>query len=189
MIEKVVFILEELSMKRMLENLLPRMNLRFEIELFACNGKVNFKERMHIILEKYYDQNAFFIIMRDKDNDNCIELKNKLRDKIKDIGRPFRVRIVCRELESWYLAQPDAIKKAFTDADLKPSKTNKGKVFKEPEKYGAKEFMDYINQKQITKVKWAEQMGTKLEPDSSQSHSFHVFIQTLRDLSEGKILS
>jgi len=174
-------------MKRMLENLLPRMNLRFETEFLVCKGKVDFKERMPVMLKKYYDKNAFFIVLRDKDNDNCIELKNKLRDKIKGIGRPFRVRIVCRELESWYLAQPEAVKKAFPDGDLKPSKSNKGKIFKEPEKYGSKEFMEYVNQKQQAKVKWATMMGSELDPDSTKSHSFHVFIRTLRDLDEGKI--
>ncbi len=184
MIEQVVFVVEELSMKYMLEGLLSRMNLKFKYVFRVCEGKQDLKSRLRSFLEKNSDPGVFFIVMRDKDQEDCISVKNELCDIAQKTGRNFRVRIVCRELESWYLAQLDAVKQIL---DWKPPKSNNGKIYKNPENSGADELKKYTKG-QYRKTSSSRLLGQLLDPDSTNSKSFQVFIQTLRAIDEGKIL-
>ena len=53
------------------------------------------------------------IVLRDQDNYDCIDLKQKiLRILPNSIHNITKVRIACRELEAWYIAQPEALKLA-----------------------------------------------------------------------------
>lgn len=59
-----------------------------------------------------------FIILQDQDNSDCKILKEKLVDICQNAQKdnpvvPYKVRIVCHELESWYLGDMDAIEKVF----------------------------------------------------------------------------
>ncbi len=180
-----MFVLEEPSMKYMLEGLLPRMNLKFEPVFRVCEGKQDLKLRLYSLLKANPDPGVFFIVMRDKDQDDCIAVKNDLCGIAQETGRNFRVRIVCRELESWYLAQLDAVKKIHS---WKPPKSNNGKKYKNPENSGADELKKYTKG-QYMKTSSSRSLGRLLDPDSTNSKSFQVFIQTLRDLDEGKISS
>ena len=53
------------------------------------------------------------IVLRDQDDHDCIALKKKLYELVaKDMKSSVKIRIACRELESWYIAQPEALKLA-----------------------------------------------------------------------------
>ena len=58
-----------------------------------------------------------FIILQDQDSDDCRRLKAKLANICEGAQVhnmvPFKVRIVCHELESWYLGDMDAIETVF----------------------------------------------------------------------------
>ncbi len=57
--------------------------------------------------------NPHFIILRDNDGGDCFAVKRRLRATAQRWNRPFHVRIVCQELESWLLGDFNAIKRAY----------------------------------------------------------------------------
>ncbi|WP_234369539.1 hypothetical protein [Paracidovorax avenae] len=55
-----------------------------------------------------------FVIVRDNDNADCVDLKNKLRGLCTQGERPETlIRIVCQELESWYLGDLAALERVM----------------------------------------------------------------------------
>ena len=59
-------------------------------------------------------------ILRDNDGGDCLLLKQRLMQSCRAAGRPdTTVRIVCQELEAWYLGEPDALADAFGKESLR----------------------------------------------------------------------
>ena len=59
-----------------------------------------------------------FIILQDQDSNDCRKLKSQIVKLCEDAQQgsrsvPFKVRIVCHELEAWYLGDMDAIEHVF----------------------------------------------------------------------------
>jgi hypothetical protein len=60
------------------------------------------------------------IVVVDADNDNCVELKNELLGLYNELpSKPPRClfRIAVEETESWFIAEPAAVKKAYPATD------------------------------------------------------------------------
>lgn len=114
---ELVFLLEERSAKVMLEGLLPRfLDGRIEFKLIVFEGKQDLEKRMTMRMRGYLNADARFVVMRDQDSDpNCIALKARLVEKCNASGRGAKslVRIACRELETFYLADLKAVEKAL----------------------------------------------------------------------------
>lgn len=182
----VVFILEEPSMKAMLEELLPRMGLSFTYKFRVCEGKQDLESRASRIIKSYdYAGNYYsyvFIVVRDKDTANCMELKQRLLKAVSQTEYPCYVRIVCQELESWYFAQLDVLKRVFPQ--IKISKNDLKTLQKNPECFSAHKLDEYTK-KQYNKTKSARAFGLLLDPNSEKSPSFRVFIRTLREIDNG----
>lgn len=70
--------------------------------------------------------------MRGNGNGDCLALKQRLRELCHNTGHDEAIiRIVCQELEAWYLGQPEAMATAFDDESL----SNLGEVprFRDPD--------------------------------------------------------
>ena len=117
---KMVFLLEERSMKFLLEGLLPRI---FPDMMFLCiahEGKSDLAKSIPRKLRAWREPGVRFVVLQDKDQSDCVTLKQKLVTLCADAGRPDTlVRIVCHELEAWYLGEPDALAEAFGDERLR----------------------------------------------------------------------
>ena len=117
---KMVFLLEERSMKFLLEGLLPRI---FPDMMFLCiahEGKSDLAKSIPRKLRVWREPGVRFVVLQDKDQSDCVTLKQKLATLCADAGRPDTlVRIVCHELEAWYLGEPDALAEAFGDERLR----------------------------------------------------------------------
>ena len=75
----LVFLLEEESMKALLELLLPR--ILPETVKFRCiphEGKQDLEKSIPRKLKAWKTPNTYFVIVRDKDSADCIELKQRL---------------------------------------------------------------------------------------------------------------
>lgn len=60
-----------------------------------------------------------FVIMMDQDSNDCLRLKNRLLELCREGGRSnCLVRIVCHELESWFLGDLAALGQAFNMPNL-----------------------------------------------------------------------
>ena len=120
---ELVFLLEEESMKALLDVLLPKMLP--ENTTFRCiphEGKQDLEKSIPRKLRAWQTPGTVFIIVRDKDGADCVEIKNRLVNLCQQAGRSDSlVRIACHELESWLLGDLAAVGKAF---NLNKRKTN-----------------------------------------------------------------
>ncbi|MDO5582029.1 MAG: DUF4276 family protein [Planctomycetia bacterium] len=179
--KQLVFLLEEESMKQMLIGLLPRLKLNCDVKYITFEGKSDLKKQFAKVINLWYEQDAFFIVALDQDSNDCIVLKNILNEMAASIKRPFRIRIVCKELESWYFAQFHFVKQIYK---VKLPKNNRKGTFKHPEKYGAYELEKFTNG-EYKKIDGSRRLGLLLDPDSIVSSSFRLFVSTVREINEG----
>lgn len=78
-IENIVFFLEELSAKEMLKIIVPKI-IPHSIEpfYFSFEGKQDLEKNIKIKIQGWRRPNTFFLVMRDKDSENCFEVKKRL---------------------------------------------------------------------------------------------------------------
>ena len=113
---RVIFLLEEQSMKELLDRMLPRIFPSLRFLCIPHEGKADLDSHIRSKLSSWRVPGDSFIIVRDNDGGDCIALKQRLRDQCQQTGHDDTIiRIVCQELEAWYLGQPDAMAKAFGD--------------------------------------------------------------------------
>jgi hypothetical protein len=128
------------------------------------------------------------IITRDLDSSSCLKIKTDL-DEIAKVNCycPYKIRIVCRELESWFLGDLDAVENAFQRFK---SLNYKGKAelrnvdaIIQPSEYLLRILPEYSGVKYLPKLEVAEKVSRKMEIDRNRSTSFHHFIQSVRELT------
>lgn len=79
---EIVFLLEELSAQAMLEGFLPNIlpsSIRCRFIVFE--GKQDLERQMTKRMRGYNVPNARFVVLRDKDSEDCREVKQRLLEK------------------------------------------------------------------------------------------------------------
>lgn len=173
--KQLVFLLEEESMKALLDVLLPKI-LPPEVN-FICiphEGKSDLEKSIPIKL-RAWQAPASFVIVRDKDRADCIEVKKHLVGLCQQAGRgDSLVRIACHELESWLLGDLAAVGLAFGLKNLAGQQQNR--KYKEPDKLSnASEELEKIV-KGYRKVSGAKRIAAYMTIDKNHSHSFNCFM-------------
>ena len=116
---RVVFLLEERSMKILLDGLLPRLFPNLTFLCLPHEGKQDLEKSVPRKLRRWQEPGVQFVVLRDNDSGDCHALKQHLRILCQQGGRSDSlVRIVCQELEAWYLGEPEALAEAFDDEQL-----------------------------------------------------------------------
>ena len=181
---RVVFLLEEPSMKELLESLLPRVFPNMEFLCIAHEGKTDLEKSIPRKLRAWREPGVQFVVMQDKDRSDCVTIKQKLVTLCADAGRPDTlVRIVCHELESWYLGEPDALADAFGNEQLRG--IGRRARFRDPDsvQQPSREIKRLVPEFQ--KVSGARRMSEFLSRERNTSTSFQVLLSGLdRVLSE-----
>ncbi|MFZ4789520.1 MAG: hypothetical protein ACOYMW_01190 [Candidatus Competibacteraceae bacterium] len=84
----------------------------------------------------YRNADAHFIVIRDQDSGDCQVIKARLQQFCLVAGRPNAViRIACRELESFYLADLAAVERGLGIAGL--AKRQSYEKFRTPDQVGS----------------------------------------------------
>ena len=121
-----------------------------------------------------------FLILRDGDGLDCLGIKRELTDLVPPLRRERTlVRIVCQELESWYLAQPAALKRAGVLASAIP-----GSILRKPPDAltGPKQiFLKHAHRR--GQMDNARKIAPHLDIDSRTSASFAHVVLALRRLA------
>lgn len=90
--------------------------------MFLCishSGKSDLQKSLPRKLRTRREPDVKFVVVQDHDSADCVELKAKLYEICCANGREDSlVRIVCRELESWFLADLAAVEKAMKRTNL-----------------------------------------------------------------------
>ena len=179
---RVVFLLEERSIKTLLNGLLPVL---FPDLCFLCishEGKNDLERSIPRKLRAWNNQGGRFVIVRDNDGSDCIALKHRLRLLCQGTGHEDAlVRIVCQELEAWYLGDPVALAKAFGNNNLR--RIARQPRFRNPDAR-AKPSTDMRRLcPEYQKISGARRMAEWLTGDANGSASFNVFIDGIDRLA------
>ena len=185
---RIIFLLEEPSMKALLDDLLPRLfpGLK-EGEHFKCvphEGKSHLDKSIPVKLKAWRIPNDRFVIVRDNDSADCVSLKARLVAMCKHNGRPDTlVRLVCQELESWYIGDLAALAAAYPDR--KVDTPHLRKRFTEPDEWEkpSVELARLVNGFQ--KISGARAMAKHLTEVNNVSRSFQVFVSGVRATAVG----
>jgi hypothetical protein len=180
---ELVFLLEELSAKAFLDEFLPRIlpeNVTFRT--IPHHGKSDLQKSLPKKLRAWQNPNAKFVVLHDKDHNDCIQLKQLLRDLCLQ-ARPDitpLIRIACHEIEAWYIGEFSALQKSFPDFNPLPVQ-NRAK-FRDVDQLGkpADELSKLVPEYQ--KVSGSRAIGKVIDEKSNNSRSFQSFVSGVRRL-------
>lgn len=172
---RLVFLLEEPSMKVLLEGLLPRLFPGLDFLLVPHEGKSDLEKSIPRKLKAWKDPKVRFVVVRDNDGGDCVGLKARLRALCQQAGRPDTlVRIVCQELEAWYLGEPEALAEAYGNPKL--AKLAAKAKFREPDALVKPSVELERLVPEFQKLAGARLLGARLTRARNRSASFHCFV-------------
>jgi len=173
---KLVFLLEEPSMKYLLDSLLPRILPKdVEFQTIPHSGKRTLEVSIPRKLRGWNEPGEIkFVIVHDQDTKDCIVLKNHLLQLCKDSTRPVLIRIACQELEAWYLGDFHALSIAYNKPKLLAiGKKNK---YRFPDKIPApKEALKKIVP-EYQQIQGAKIIAPLMDINNNASVSFQQFV-------------
>lgn len=177
---RIIFFVEEQSMANTLRKLLfklyPKCNENEHWVVIPHRGKSELERSIPRKLRGWKEPNAKFVILRDNDGGNCIVLKQRLRDIITGIEeKEVMIRIVCQELESWFLGDLRAIKSAYPKASVQPDRISK--KYRDPDTLtNASEELTKLTGTRA-KIARSELIADYLKTLENRSHSFNTFFE------------
>ena len=181
--KELVFLLEERSAEVMLESLLPRI-LSADIQ-FRCipfDGKQDLEKQIVRKIRAYQNDQARFIVLRDQDNHpDCKALKRKLVELCEASGKAPQclVRIACKELETFYLADLQAVEHGLGISGLVRSQQHR--KFRTPDRLGSpSRELKILTKERYEKIAGSRAIGKHLLLDNTRSPSFHHLIAAIR---------
>lgn len=125
-------LVEEPSAEEVLKHILPRIvPAQTPFKLVNLGSKTQLLKRLPQRLAAYHDrlqrgEPLRIVVLIDRDNDACEELKATLERVARDVGLATKSnpdangrfyvvnRIAIEELEAWFIGDPDALRSAFT---------------------------------------------------------------------------
>ena len=181
---RLVFLLEERSMKVLLEGLLPRL---FPYLSFLCvphEGKQDLEKSIPKKLRAWREPGVSFIVIQDNDGGDCHSLKTSLSALCQGGGRgDSLVRIACQELEAWYFGEPDAMAEAFDDDRLR--RIGGKALYREPDAIQRPSAEIERLVPEFQKISGARRMASRLSRERNISPSFQALIDGIERTAKG----
>ena len=189
--KELVFLLEEKSAKAMLENMLPRiLHPDISPRFIPFEGKQDLEKQMPKRLRAYINPQARFIVLRDQDNaPDCLVLKARLVGQCQQAGQAEKtlVRIACKELEAFYLADLRAVEQGLAIDKLASKQVSK--KFRNPDRLGSpSKELGVLTHGEYQKVSGSRAIGKFLDPTNERSPSFRNLVTAIRRM-EGELLA
>jgi hypothetical protein len=184
---RVIFLLEEPSMKAFLLEYLPRLVDGWVHEqhflLVAHEGKSDLDKSISRKLKNWCEPDAQFVVLRDNDGADCRVQKKRLLALCVPTRRKALIRLVCQELEGWYLGDVDALTRAYPEAAREILKLHKR--FPDPDICSKPSHELERNVSSFQKQDAARRLGRLLNHDANRSTSLRVFSQSIKHLASG----
>lgn len=181
---RLIFLLEEPSMGALLQGLLPRLFPGLRFLCIPHEGKDDLDSSIRRTLRDWRTPGDRFVVVRDNDGADCITIKHSIQQLCRDGRREDTlVRIICQELEAWYLGDPDAMAAAFGDQGLKNIR-NRAR-YRDPD--ALPKPSDDVERlvKGYRKIAGARSMADHMSRHANRSHSFAVFLDGIEKLGTG----
>jgi len=179
-----VFFLEEPSAEDFLRGYLPAFlppGVKLHFQVF--DGKQDLEKRLELRLKHWRLPHSRFIVMRDQDSGDCVQIKANLKRLCQQAGHDDAVvRIACRELESFFVGDMEAVANAFDKPGL--AKHARSAKFRHPDALGSPS--DELRKllPGYGKRDGARRIAPQLSPQRNHSMSFQVLHRTLQRLAE-----
>lgn len=192
-------LVEEPSMEAFLEGMLPCLlpaDCTFAIHAFQSKDDLLRKLPSRLRgYRRHLPDNWRVIVMMDRDNSECQEIKANLEKEAREAGLITRTqtsddawqvvnRIVIEELEAWYFGDWAAVHQAFPKVSPNIPKQSK---YRDPDaiRGGTWEAFQRILQargyypQRLAKVDAARKISPFINPDHNRSHSFKKFYEAI----------
>jgi hypothetical protein len=183
---RIEILVEEPSMKEFLRILLPKviqepwvLNQNYFIRSFEGKNDLqkNIPSKVRF-LSNWNHEKVGVVVMQDQDSSDCKVLKQKLATLCEQNGDcPKLVRIVCRELESWYIGDFEAVNKAYPN--FKHQNYSSKSKFRIPDNCNAYDEIKKIVP-EFQKVGGAKKIAPYIHLETNKSESFQ---ETMRGLT------
>ena len=196
------FLIEEQSMEVFLKGLLPQVlpeDCKYDLHVFQ--GKQDLLRKLDDRLQGYRpwlrSAGRRIVVVVDRDNDDCSELKDKLEQKAADAGLLTRSqcqdgewqvvnRIAIEELEAWYFGDWEAVRQAYPRV---PPNVPRKRGYRNPDSIqgGTSEAFERILKRaghirtELRKKEAAEAIATCIDPARNRSPSFRAFHNALTE--------
>lgn len=188
---RVEILIEEPSMEQVLRVILPKILPDYWVLdknyfIRPHEGKSDLQKSIPKKVKVFsrYQELTGIVVVQDQDSHDCKILKSQLLELCSSNGDcPVLVRIVCRELETWYLGNMQAIQSAYPQFPIKKYQ-NKAK-FREPDKLNAADELKKILP-EFQKISSARAIAPYLivNQANNKSLSFHNFIKGITNFFE-----
>lgn len=176
----IVFLLEERSAREMLNVILPKiLPAHVSFRLIPFEGKQDLERNIEQKIRGWQLPDTKFIILRDKDSEDCHSVKARLVEKCQNANRPDSlVRIACHELESFYLGDLSAVSQAF--GLQMPSQQSR--KFRNPDSLAnAAEELKKLTHNQYQKIEGSRRISNFLATDrTNRSTSFNILLSGIK---------
>lgn len=196
MLERLIVFVEEPSMEATVEHLLPKLmnDVDFETRRFQCKDDLlkNLPDRL-CGYSTWLPEKWAILVLVDRDDDDCLALKQKLEDMAENAGllsksrvgtgKRFQVanRIAIEELEAWFFGDWAAVQAAYPRV---PATIPQRAGYRDPEAIlgGTWEALERVLKRAgyfktgLRKIECARAVAQKMEPSRNTSHSFRAFI-------------
>ena len=176
----ILVFVEEPSAYEVVRAVARKLALQDRVLIFKHRGAGDLERSLGRKIVADPKSDSKYLILRDADGGDCRALKSRLLALIPSSRRARTlVRIVCQELEAWYLAQPDALLAAGALKRKLPVNILRGDVDAVSDPKGV--FLRHAYDK--GQVEHARRIGEHLEIGSTKSSSFEHFVSALRRLA------
>ncbi len=181
---ELVFLLEERSAEAMLQGLLPKiLPVDVTARFIVFEGKQDLEKQLVRKIRGYRSPYARFVVLRDKDSEDCVQLKRRLKERCENAGRgEVLVRIACQNLESWYLGDLLAVEMGLGEEAKGVSRFWGKRPFDVPDRIGDPTGKLRSIAPSYQKVGGSRAIGKHLDADRNHSRSFAVFVKGIRQL-------
>ena len=180
---KLVFLLEEPSMKYLLDELLPKILPEgVEFQTISHTGKRALERSIPRKLRGWNEPgDVRFVILHDQDGRGCRELKQSLLALCQDTGRPVLVRIACQEMEAWYFGDSEALALAYGMPKLR--KLPFQRKYRAPDNIPSPKEELYKLIPQHQQIAGAKRVAPHMVIERNTSPSFQCFVSGVRRLA------
>ncbi len=196
-IDHVEFLVEERSMEAALRLILPKVMGETSFEIFPSQCKDELLARLPDRLRGYarwLPPTWRIVVLMDRDNDDCAQLKTKIEGMIADAGlvtrtasrgAPYSVvsRLAIEELEAWWFGDWAAVCTAYPHAP-------KSIKYRDPDGIagGTWEAFERILRKGgyfkggLRKVEAAREIAARMQPERNTSRSFRKLCTAIEQM-------
>ena len=167
----------------MLKGVLPRV-LPNGVNCFyiVFEGKQDLEKQLVRKMRGWQLPETAFLVIRDQDSADCMDVKKHLIDLCREAGRPNAlVRIACRELESFYFGDLSAVEAGLGVKNV--VELQRKAKYRVPDSIeNPFDKLQKLTDGTYQNVSGSRIIGALLSLDNNTSHSFNVLVSGIRKL-------